>query len=61
MRRVAFELLNTDTPPHVAIDEVLELAKNFGSVNSSAFVNGVLDRRIPKDKRTRTEEQNAES
>lgn len=55
IRLGAFELLYTDTPPRVAIDEALELAKSFGSANSSSFVNGVLDRLIPRDKRVRTE------
>jgi N utilization substance protein B len=53
IRLGAFELLYTDTPPRVAIDEALELAKSFGSANSSAFVNGVLDRLIPEEKRGR--------
>ncbi len=53
IRLGAFELLYTDTPPRVAIDEALELAKSFGSANSSAFVNGVLDRLIPREKRQR--------
>lgn len=61
IRLGAFELLYTDTPPRVAIDEALELAKSFGSANSSAFVNGVLDRLIPKEKRTRAEVQSPES
>ena len=61
IRLGAFELLFTDTPPRVAIDEALELAKSFGSANSSAFVNGVLDRLIPKEKRTPVEEQRPES
>ena len=29
-------------PPKVAINEAVELAKAFGSENSSKFVNGVL-------------------
>jgi N utilization substance protein B len=29
-------------PPKVAINEAVELAKAFGSDNSSKFVNGVL-------------------
>lgn len=39
-----FELLHrTDkVPPKVAINEAVELAKSFGSDNSSKFVNGVL-------------------
>jgi N utilization substance protein B len=39
-----YELLHTaDTvPPKVVINEAVELAKAFGSDNSSKFVNGVL-------------------
>ena len=39
-----YELLNkADTiPPKVAINEAVELAKAFGSDNSSKFINGVL-------------------
>ena len=29
-------------PPKVAINEAVELAKSFGSENSSKFINGVL-------------------
>ncbi len=32
----------TDVPPKVVINEAVELAKAFGSDNSSKFVNGVL-------------------
>jgi N utilization substance protein B len=39
-----FELLSLAdiVPPKVAINEAVELAKAFGSDNSSKFVNGVL-------------------
>ena len=37
-----YELLNSKTPPKVVIDEAVELAKEYGSENSSSFVNGVL-------------------
>jgi N utilization substance protein B len=39
-----YELLNQAeiVPPKVAINEAVELAKAFGSDNSSKFVNGVL-------------------
>ena len=47
LRLGAFELLYTDTPPKVVIDEALELAKRYGSAQSSQFVNGILDRLIP--------------
>ena len=44
LRLGAFELLfDTDTPPKVVINEAVELAKRFGSLDSSKFVNGVLD------------------
>lgn len=44
LRLGLFELLHrADTvPPKVAINEAVELAKAFGSDNSSKFVNGVL-------------------
>ena len=44
LRLAAYELLQTDTPRAVAIDEAVELAKRFGSEGSAGFVNGVLDR-----------------
>lgn len=38
-----FELLfDSDTPPKVAVNEAVELAKMFGSDSSPRFVNGVL-------------------
>lgn len=46
-----YELLHTETPHRVVIDEALELAKTYGGPQSSSFVNGVLDRLIPADKR----------
>ncbi len=36
-----------DTPPTVAMNEALELAKRYGSPQSSKFINGVLDRFLP--------------
>jgi N utilization substance protein B len=43
LRLAIFELLfNNKTPYKVAINEAVELAKSFGSDNSSRFVNGVL-------------------
>lgn len=38
-----YELENeSDVPPKVVINEAVELAKAFGSENSSKFINGVL-------------------
>jgi N utilization substance protein B len=43
LRIAVFELyIARNTPPKVAIDEAIELAKEFGGENSSKFVNGVL-------------------
>ena len=45
LRLGAFELLfMQDTPAAVAFDEAIELARRYGSADSSAFVNGVLDK-----------------
>ncbi len=45
LRLGAYELLFLPgTPPRVAIDEAIELARRFGSADSPGFVNGVLDR-----------------
>lgn len=44
LRMAANELIHhTSTPTTVVIDEAIELAKQFGTVDSSAFVNGILD------------------
>jgi transcription antitermination protein NusB len=55
LRLGAFELLHTQTPPRVVIDEALELAKRYGTAQSSQFVNGILDRLIPGGGRKETE------
>ena len=52
LRLGAWELAyNPDIPEKVAIDEAIELAKRFGSKESGAFVNGILDR-VRKAKQT---------
>ncbi|MFQ5586040.1 MAG: transcription antitermination factor NusB [Thermodesulfobacteriota bacterium] len=44
LRMAMFELRYYEkTPYRVVIDEAVELAKKFGSEESSAFINGVLD------------------
>lgn len=44
LRMGLYELLyrSADVPARVAINEAVELAKSFGSDNSSKFINGVL-------------------
>jgi transcription antitermination protein NusB len=44
LRLGAYELIHTDTPGRVAIDESVELAKRFGSAQSAQFLNGILDK-----------------
>jgi N utilization substance protein B len=45
LRLGAYELLHTpETPPSVVLDEAIELARRYGSADSSSFVNGVLDK-----------------
>lgn len=45
LRLGAYELLYVpDTPPSVILDEAIELARRYGAADSSAFVNGVLDK-----------------
>ena len=44
LRLGAYEMLFTDTPDRVAINEAVELAKRYGARPSSQFVNGILDR-----------------
>ncbi len=43
LRIAVYEMLHTDTPPAVVIDEALELARQFSGEESVHFVNGVLD------------------
>ena len=43
LRLAVYEMLHTDTPPAVVIDEALELARQFSGEESVHFVNGVLD------------------
>lgn len=44
LRIAAYEILYTDTPFRVAINEAVELAKRFGTAQSPQFVNGILDK-----------------
>lgn len=42
LRIAAFELLHTDTPGPVVVDEAIELARRYGSQDSPTFVAGIL-------------------
>jgi len=43
LRLGAYELVGSDAPTAVVIDEAVELARRFGGEASPGFVNGVLD------------------
>lgn len=42
LRLALWELINTDLPYKVVIDEAVELAKQYGAEKSAQFVNGAL-------------------
>jgi N utilization substance protein B len=45
LRLAVYELaFEKDVPPKAAINEAIEIAKRFGTAESPAFVNGILDR-----------------
>ncbi|NBV33007.1 MAG: transcription antitermination protein NusB [Proteobacteria bacterium] len=45
LRLAVFEIIHaSEVPPVVAINEAIELAKQFGSEDSGRFVNGLLDK-----------------
>ena len=44
LRLAYFEITSPDTPPKVAINEAVELAKEFSTQKSPLFINGVLDK-----------------
>ena len=44
LRIATYELTYTDVPHPVTINEWVEIAKEFGAMNSFRFINGVLDK-----------------
>ena len=65
LRLSLFEMLFCpDIPLKVAMNEAIELAKNFGDDNSKTFVNGVLDaaaKGAERDERKKIQADNTES
>ena len=44
MRVAVFEMLFcSDIPPKVSINEAIDVAKKFGTEESGAFINGIVD------------------
>jgi N utilization substance protein B len=54
LRLGAYEVLFTETPDRVAINEAIELAKRYGTNNSAQFVNGILDRLMNEKENSET-------
>lgn len=51
-------LFLADIPPKVSINEAVELAKRYGDIESSKFVNGILDKiHKTENRRQRTEDR----
>lgn len=42
LRVATEELLHSEIPPKVVIDEAVEIAKKYGAEHSASFINGVL-------------------
>ncbi len=49
LRIAIMELVYSDTPNKVVINEAIELAVNFSGVKSSKFINGILDAIMHKE------------
>jgi N utilization substance protein B len=57
LRLAYHEITAGITPPKVAINEAIELAKQYAGEQSPAFVNGVLDKLAKDEKPSETAEQ----
>jgi N utilization substance protein B len=54
MRLAWHEMLHGDVPPKVSLNEAIEMAKDFGDLDSTSFVNAILDKlmdRLPPRRR----------
>ena len=52
LRIATYELLYCDDiPPKVAINEAIDIGKKYGSEDSGAFINGVLDKVKSEERR----------
>jgi N utilization substance protein B len=49
LRLAHHEIRRAGTPPKVAINEAVELAREFGGEKSPGFVNAILDRLVKGD------------
>ncbi|MDR3566699.1 MAG: transcription antitermination factor NusB [Syntrophobacteraceae bacterium] len=57
LRIALFEMLHCrEIPPKVSINEAIDLGKTFGSPDSGAFINGILDNLLQAVNRSREEQ-----
>lgn len=61
MRMGGYEILFSDTPGRVAVNEAVVLIKRYGDKNSPRFVNGILDRLLKEHEAMATHDASAES
>ena len=48
LRLGIYEMTYCGTPAAVVIDEAVEIAREFGTEHSGSFVNGILDKLMPR-------------
>jgi len=49
LRIALYEMLyRAEIPPKVSVNEAIDLGKTFGSPDSGAFINGILDHLLPE-------------
>jgi N utilization substance protein B len=54
LRIALYEMLyRLEIPPKVSLNEAIDLGKTFGSPDSGAFINGILDHLLPEVNRVR--------
>lgn len=61
LRLATFEIMYTNTPGPVVVNEAINLAKRFGSAESSQFVNGILDKLLKEEQPDESSEAPRES
>jgi transcription antitermination protein NusB len=60
LRIAVFEMLHClEIPPKVSINEAIDLGKTFGSPDSGAFINGILDHLLPQVSHIREDQPGA--
>ena len=54
LRIALYEMLyRLEIPPKVSLNEAIDLGKTFGSPDSGAFINGILDHLLPEVSKVR--------